>query len=571
MTAYRRMTLRIICACMCLLMCVSTALADSYDVALYLPETAIATAPVIMQKAAAGQAPLTADVARPSALIATVRLDEAGVMTVYDGETAVCTFDELYAQNHALCNVGLRIEDAETAEALAAYVDENELCNLWLISADPSLLDIVRAAVPQVRGVVDITAGVPEMPVLYDMVYGHQVRTVLISGADASSATVRRLQEYDYMVFVESSAAPDAVEAYNLIVSGANAILTGDSGLMLDTLACFTDYTMTRGGIIIGHRGEYTYPNNSLPSFIHAAESGAQCIELDVWLTRDGYLVLSHDNNMDKAQQVQDGTEGSRSLTNVKWETTVSHLTYAGTPYAYITLDQLFDATADEYPDLIYRVEIKDTRSKAVSAVRKLIEAYGLKDRCQLICFDETVTTVARKNGYATLYLNVPGHFRNVTDFPDAISRLEALYRPLNSWYSSTWDNVDVPMMRYMQHYGLSVQPWPTSTENDLHGHFIEGYNGMTTDYCHWANDYVKYAWCEVGEDGQVTVKAQLYDGNIKDMTAWAELIVLDGSVAVEGMQVKGPGTVAARVRITLPTTYAQSWYYVYTPAVSAE
>ena len=93
----------------------------------------------------------------------------------------------------------------------------------------------------------------------------------------------------------------------------------------------------------------------------------------------------------------------------------------------------------------------------------------------------------------------------------------------------------------------------------------------MTTDYCHWANDYVKYAWCEVGEDGQVTVKAQLYDGNVKDMTAWAELIVLDGSVAVEGMQVKGPGTVAARVRITLPTTYAQSWYYVYTPAVSAE
>ena len=67
MTAYRCLTLRIICACMCLLMCVSTALADSYDVALYPPETAIATAPVIMQKAAAGQAPLTADAARPSA------------------------------------------------------------------------------------------------------------------------------------------------------------------------------------------------------------------------------------------------------------------------------------------------------------------------------------------------------------------------------------------------------------------------------------------------------------------------------------------------------------------------
>ena len=567
----RRLTLRIVCALMCLFMCMTAALADDYDVDLYTPDTAIATAPIIMQAVSGNQAPLEAGTARPSALIASVRVDAQGVLTVYDGDTAVCTFDELYRQNHALANIGLRIEDAETAEALAAYVNENGLCNLWLIAADPALIDTVRAVQPQVRGVVDITAGVPDMKTLYDMVYGHQVRTVLISGTDASSETVRRLQEYDYMVFVQSSDAPDAVEAYNLIVSGANGILTGNSALLTGTLAAFTDYTLTRGGVIIGHRGEYTYPNNSLPSFIHAAESGAQCVELDVWLTRDGYLVLSHDNNMDKAQQVADGTESSRSLTNVKWETTISKLTYAGTPYAYITLDQLFDATATQYPNLIYRVEIKDTRPKAITAVRKVIESYGLKDRCQLICFEETVTTIARKNGYATLYLSAPGNFRNVTDYPAAASKLEAIYRPLNSWYSSTWDNIDVPMMRYMQHYGLSVQPWPTSAENDLHGHFIEGYNGMTTDYCHWANDYVKYIWCERQEDGSMTVKAQLYDGSVKDMTAWAELIVLDGSVAVDGMKAEGPGVIAARVRITLPTTYAQKWYYVYSPAIAVD
>ena len=86
----RRLTLRIACALMCLFMCMTAALADDYDVDLYTPDTAIATAPIIMQAVSGDQAPLEAGTARPSALIASVRVDAQGVLTVYDGDTAVC-------------------------------------------------------------------------------------------------------------------------------------------------------------------------------------------------------------------------------------------------------------------------------------------------------------------------------------------------------------------------------------------------------------------------------------------------------------------------------------------------
>ena len=565
----RHTLLRALCLSLCLLLAAGSvpALADDYRVNLYQPDTAIAAAPIIMQAADASHAAYTSDTARPSALIATVRLDDAGALTVYDGETAVGSFDALYSANRSVMNIGLRISDGDAAAALAAYVKEHALNNLWLIAADPALIETVRAVSPQVRGIVDITSGIPDMRTLYDLVFGHQLRSVMISAADATSANVRLLQEYDYMVCVEADGDTDAIGAYNLIVSGANAVLTSDSALLLDTLEAFDDYTLTRGATIVGHRGEYTYPNNSLPAFIHAAESGAQSVELDTWLTKDGYVVLSHDDNMSDTQQVADG-ERDRRLTIAKWEGTIDQLTFAGTPYHYITLDQLFEATAERYPHLIYRIEIKDYRPKNVKAVMALIEEYDLRERCQIICFEDAVTTMARKQGYAVQYLSSPGNYRGTTDLPGVMSKLEAIYRPLNSWWVSTWSNIDVPLMEYMQHYGLAAQPWPTSTENELHGHFIEGYNGLTTDYCHWTNDYVKYAWAEADENGSVTVMAQLYDGSVKDMTAWAELLVLDGSVAVSGMTAKGPGTIAARVRITLPTTWEQNWYYVHTPAI---
>lgn len=50
---------------------------------------------------------------------------------------------------------------------------------------------------------------------------------------------------------------------------------------------------------IQGHRGSRgTSPENSLISFDHAFESGASTIELDVVATRDGHLVVHHDQSI---------------------------------------------------------------------------------------------------------------------------------------------------------------------------------------------------------------------------------------------------------------------------------
>lgn len=52
---------------------------------------------------------------------------------------------------------------------------------------------------------------------------------------------------------------------------------------------------------VIGHRGACAYaPENTLASFRKAAEQGARWVEFDVRLTRDGDLVVMHDETLNR-------------------------------------------------------------------------------------------------------------------------------------------------------------------------------------------------------------------------------------------------------------------------------
>ena len=52
---------------------------------------------------------------------------------------------------------------------------------------------------------------------------------------------------------------------------------------------------------VFAHRGASAYaPENTLPAFALAMEQGADGIELDIHLTKDGELVVIHDEKLDR-------------------------------------------------------------------------------------------------------------------------------------------------------------------------------------------------------------------------------------------------------------------------------
>ena len=65
--------------------------------------------------------------------------------------------------------------------------------------------------------------------------------------------------------------------------------------------------------LVLGHRGASGYaPENTLPSYRKALDMGADGIELDIQMTKDGEIVVIHDETVDRTS---DGTGWVKDLT----------------------------------------------------------------------------------------------------------------------------------------------------------------------------------------------------------------------------------------------------------------
>lgn len=96
--------------------------------------------------------------------------------------------------------------------------------------------------------------------------------------------------------------------------------------------------------LVFGHRGAKAYaPMNTLASFELALEQGADGIELDVRLTRDGAMVILHDDRVD-ATTNGEGRVGDLTLTEIQALDAGAWFGEAFRGTRIPTLDEVFEA-----------------------------------------------------------------------------------------------------------------------------------------------------------------------------------------------------------------------------------
>jgi glycerophosphoryl diester phosphodiesterase len=102
------------------------------------------------------------------------------------------------------------------------------------------------------------------------------------------------------------------------------------------------------GFLIAGHRGAMAHaPENTMRSFRLAAEAGADEIELDVHLSRDGELVVVHDETLDRT------TDGRGAVAGHDWAALA--VLDAGQGERIPRLAEVLDA----FPAMSFQVEVK--------------------------------------------------------------------------------------------------------------------------------------------------------------------------------------------------------------------
>lgn len=151
-----------------------------------------------------------------------------------------------------------------------------------------------------------------------------------------------------------------------------------------------TSLVSERKPIIIGHRGAMAVaPENTLPAFVTALDAGADGIEFDVQRTKDGHLVVFHDEDV---ARTSDGQGFLPEMTLSKLQT-LDVGRYFGEEFRetrILTLHELFEWVQDN--SLLLFLEMKEPfRFPGIEhEIADMIQEYDLLDRLQVRSFCHT-------------------------------------------------------------------------------------------------------------------------------------------------------------------------------------
>lgn len=228
----------------------------------------------------------------------------------------------------------------------------------------------------------------------------------------------------------------------------------------------------------LAHRGASAHaPENTLAAFRLAAEMGADGIELDAKLSRDGAIVIVHDASVDRTT---DGTGrvSDLALDEIKRLDAGSKFGAAFAGERVPTLDEVFDAVADRLLINIELTHYDSLRDGLEYRVVELIEKRGLSERVMVSSFSPLslrhVKRAAPGIVCGLLYMpDMPLFFRRAW-FAPFIPGLDALH--------PRYDMIDAAFVRRQRARGRQVNVWTVNDEADMRRMLTLGVDAIMTD-----------------------------------------------------------------------------------------
>lgn len=212
--------------------------------------------------------------------------------------------------------------------------------------------------------------------------------------------------------------------------------------------------------IIYAHRGASAeLPENTIAAFARALELGADAIETDAHMTRDGRIVLSHDPHRIPQQ----------TLEQVRaWKADVP------------TLDEVLE----RFPGVVFNVDAKQTEPDMIPALLRVIRAARATDRVRIASFSTRNLERARDLGY-----------EGETGMSSKeIARVMFLPRAALRWVRVPGHAAQVPRRAYgvrfdtqaaidrFHQLGLRVDFWTIDDPEEARRLFAMGADGIMTD-----------------------------------------------------------------------------------------
>lgn len=526
----------------------------------YEPITSLKVSPTVWQWANGNLSAMADAEERP----ATVLLDLRTVNgTLHLSDTAgndLGTAKDVMATLDGKIIPAFRLTDPTIAAQLTDFINRNHIGDCFVFSADGDLLRSVCNATTCARPVLDRTAvTVIDTAALFTEISYFGAKRVLLPADLLTQENVLAMHARSMTVFAMLANDADIADVHNAVFSAADGILTADSAAVLNYYRTFTETTIPKSTLIVAHRGDHAaYPDNTMRSFISGAESGANIIELDIWMTADGHLVLNHDAKTNGWSEVLD----CKTSTRAQLEALTCTSQYAAEGDRLAFYEDVLEYFSKNHTDIVIYAEIKDSRTATADKVVQMTKEYGMLDRVLFLqgnlSFDQYIYNTYR---VAVMRNSAPIYPRTDLSRALALSCIDLAELPTD--YFTQWKDANEDLMRMLRHRGVAYGPWTSNTAADTDTHFFLGYANITSNTPHQSDQYVRFLKTETAADGTVTVRCIYYDGTVKDMTAEAEFVRLSGDVTYTEGKISGHGSYAFRLKTALPLrTDLSYWSY---------
>lgn len=255
---------------------------------------------------------------------------------------------------------------------------------------------------------------------------------------------------------------------------------------------------------LIGHRGARgLFPENSLPGFIEAIKLGVDGIEMDVVISADGQVVVSHDMYINR-DICRKGDQSEISLEE-QAELKIYQLTYqqiqtfdCGTVFnpefpnqvlMPVAKPLLSDVLKQTYPlkhDLKYYVEIKShpqdydvyqpQPEEVVRRVYDVLEENVPLENIVIISFDHNILRT-----FHARYPNM--NFGVLTMGHEAIDNILDDLGFIPAYYGPRYDEIDQLKIETIHKLKMKVMVWTVDELDNFRHQAKLGVDGVVTDY----------------------------------------------------------------------------------------
>ncbi len=386
-----------------------------------------------------------------------------------------------------------RVTDTASATAVATKLKELKHGDAYIMSSDADAVKAARSTYNLLLGIIDYSARTDlqekDLIAIRDKVNGANSRVALLPSYIANRKNIEYLQNLFITVWTVSDASN--VADISAITAGANGIITPDPAKLVSR---FTEYfkenTLSRPVQIIAHRGVPSlYQENSLAGAIKAYELGATAIENDIHVTKDGVVVVMHDDTVDRTTS---GTGNISSYTFEDLQKLVLNGSSGLTTEPIPTLEDYFKEFKGK--DVRIVIEIKASGSAVVTKAAELIEQYDIADQINFITFNH--------EQFAQIHKLLPGISCGALTSSITTSEINAYLSAekvlaLTQKYSTTFNpkyntGLAPKVYKALSYRGMTIWPYTLNNQTDFNTHFLSGISGITTNYTNWVTDVTR-------------------------------------------------------------------------------